>query len=133
MISFFMPMLPPTTTFQDKKINWKTKSIYESSEAKAARQKLEAHLAKHKPDKPLADEVGLRVMWVFPGDHKELKWKKTKPDLDNLNKAFMDTMAKLGFFKDDAQVCYLSVSKCSGLVSGVFVEMGTPDELMGPL
>ena len=32
-------------------------------------------------------------------------WHTSKPDRDNLEKAVMDALTTLGFFKDDAQVC----------------------------
>ena len=58
-IEFFMPMKPPTVTHQEKK--WrvvKGKPVpYEPPEVRAARSKLTADLAGHRPVEPLAGAV----------------------------------------------------------------------------
>ena len=52
-IEFFMPMIPPTTTAQQHKVNMGTKKFYDPPELKSAKEKLKAHLIPHIPDKPL--------------------------------------------------------------------------------
>lgn len=109
MTEFFMPMIPPTVTHQEKDvavINDKP-VIYEPPELKDARAKLEAHLAKHRPGKPLSCGVRLTTKWLFPdksGEHYDGEYRKTKPDTDNLQKLLKDCMTHLGFWKDDALV-----------------------------
>ena len=109
MTEFFMPMIPPTVTHQEKDvavINGKP-VIYEPPELKDARAKLEAHLAKHRPGKPLSCGVRLTTKWLFPdksGKHYDGEYRKTKPDNDNLQKLLKDCMTHLGFWKDDALV-----------------------------
>ena len=51
MIEFFMPMIPPTCTHQEKKVAViKGKPVfYDPPEVNQARIKLCGHLAKHKP------------------------------------------------------------------------------------
>ena len=53
MIEFFMPMIPPTCTHQEKKVAViKGKPVfYDPPEVNQARIKLCGHLAKHKPEK----------------------------------------------------------------------------------
>lgn len=60
---FFMPMHPPTVTHHDKKITVKNgKAImYDSTELKAAKGKLTAHLAEHIPQEPYSGAVRLMV------------------------------------------------------------------------
>ena len=41
-MEFFIPMEPPTTTFQAKQINWKKKVVYDSQEIKNIKQKFES-------------------------------------------------------------------------------------------
>ena len=63
------------------------------------------------------------VKWCYPATEKHPAgtWKTTKPDTDNLQKALLDSMTKLGFWKDDAQVCSQIVEKFWSDVPGVFV------------
>lgn len=62
-IEFFMPMIPPTVTYQEKQIrvvNGKP-IFYEPEELKAARIKLRDNLAKHRPEKPIIGGIRLIV------------------------------------------------------------------------
>lgn len=126
-IQFFVPMLPPTVTHQEHKIrvvNGKP-YVYEPPELKAARAKLEAHLAQHRPETPMHGALMLVVKWCFPlaGRHRNGEYKATRPDTDNLQKLLKDVMTKLGFWKDDAQVASEVVEKFysekPGLLIGV--------------
>lgn len=107
MTEFFMPMIPPTVTHQEKKIHVvKGKPVtYEPPKLINARAKLQAHLSKHKPDRPYTAGVRLTVKWLFPdksGKHKDGEYRITKPDTDNLQKLLKDCMTAVGFWKDDA-------------------------------
>ena len=67
-LQFFLPMIPPTVTHQEKQVtvvSGKPK-FYEPRELKTARVKLRDALAPHRPEKPIADGVGLYVKWCFP-------------------------------------------------------------------
>ena len=69
-ISFFMPMVPPTCTHQEKQVrvvNGKP-VFYDPPAVKEARRKLTAHLAGHRPDEPITTGCKLFVQWCFPGD-----------------------------------------------------------------
>ena len=48
---FFLPVLPPTSTHQEKQVHVVNGKpvFYEPAEVKAARQKLRAHLGRHVP------------------------------------------------------------------------------------
>lgn len=125
-ISFFLPMKPPTTTHQEKAVtvvNGKP-VFYEPSELKAARAKLEAHLAQHKPEKKYTGAVRLVVKWCFPrGKHKDGEYKKTKPDTDNLQKLLKDVMTDLGFWKDDALVASEIIEKFWAEIPGIYISI----------
>ena len=113
-ISIFLHMDPPTATYQEKKINWKTKTIYPDPAAKDAREKLRAHLVQHIPDQPLTGPIRMAIIWGFHkgiGKHKNGDWHTRKPDLDNVQKALQDVMTELGFWKDDCEIVQLSSSK----------------------
>ena len=124
-LQFFMPMIPPTVTFQDKELAVvKGKPIiHDSAELHAVKAKLRGHLAKYVPEAPIQGPVRVAVKWCYPATAKHLpgEWKTTKPDTDNLQKALLDCMTKLGFWKDDAQVCSLIAEKFWSDVPGVFV------------
>jgi Holliday junction resolvase RusA-like endonuclease len=125
-IEFFMPMIPPTITHQEKKVHVVCGKpiFYEPEELKAARNKLEAHLAKHKPKEKCRNGIELVVKWCFPrGKHKDGEYRITKPDTDNLQKLLKDCMTKIGFWEDDAQVCLEIVEKFWAEIPGIFISI----------
>lgn len=125
--SFFLPMIPPTVTHQEKQIHVvKGKPVpYEPPRLAAARRKLEAHLAQYAPERPLRGAVRLLVKWCFPTTvkRKDGQWKTTKPDTDNLQKLLKDCMTKVGFWKDDAQVASEIVEKFWAAVPGIYISV----------
>ena len=126
-LEFFLPMIPPTATHQEKQvavINGKPR-FYEPDELKAARVKLDAHLAKYKPGTPMEGAVRLMVKWLFPltGKHFDGEYKSTRPDTDNLDKLLKDVMTKLGFWMDDAQVASEIIEKFYAEHPGLFIHV----------
>lgn len=123
--SFFLPMIPPTVTHQEKDIAVRNGKpvVYEPVELKQARSKLTAHLAGHKPAAPFQGPIRFMVKWLFPaGDqHYDGEWKTTKPDTDNLDKLLKDCMTKVGFWKDDAQVCSEISEKFWAVHPGIYI------------
>ena len=122
-IEFFEPMIPPTITAQERKVNFKTRRFYDPPELKAAKLKLESRLARHSPDEPIIGPAELMVMWLFPikGDARSGDWKPTRPDTDNLQKALKDIMTKLGFWRDDALVCREVIEKRYSDKPGLYI------------
>ena len=129
MIEFFMAMDPPTVTAQEHKVMVRNgKSVfYDPPELMAARSKLTDHLAKHRPCRPLIGPIELTVTWCFPSDDLNQfgTFRITKPDTDNLNKLLKDCMTKVGFWKDDAQVCREIIEKfwTNRKLAGIFVRI----------
>lgn len=123
---FFMPMVPPTVTHQEKKwrvVNGKPVP-YEPDEVKSARAKLRAHLGRFRPVAPARGGVALVVKWCFPrGEHADGEYRITKPDVDNLQKLLMDCMTAEGFWGDDAQVASLVVEKFWAEVPGIYIQV----------
>ena len=126
-IDFFIPMIPPTTTAQTKAVRVvRGKPVfYEPDELKAARAKLEAHLAKHRPPAPAKGALRLVVKWCFPlaRGHTGGEYKTTKPDTDNLQKLLKDVMTRLGFWEDDALVASEIVEKFWAELPGLYVNV----------
>ncbi|MDU1983116.1 MAG: RusA family crossover junction endodeoxyribonuclease [Enterococcus casseliflavus] len=126
-IEFFMPMIPPETTHQQKKVsvvNGKP-HFYEPAELKAARSKLMSHLGPHSPKMKMLGSLRLTVKWCFPitGDHYDGEYKYTKPDTDNLQKLLKDCMTDLSFWKDDAQVASEIAEKFWAKIPGIYIRI----------
>lgn len=126
MTEFFMPMIPPTVTAQERDVAVRGGKpiLYDPPEVKEARMKLMAHLGRHKPREPYRCGVRLIVKWCFPrGRHKDGEYRTTKPDTDNLQKLFKDCMTAVGFWKDDALVASDICEKFWAEVPGIYVRI----------
>ena len=126
-MEFFMAMIPPTITHQEKKVhlvNGRPRS-YEPDELKAARQKLTAYLGQHVPEEPYQGGIQLIVKWCFQtkGRHKDGEYRITKPDTDNLQKLLKDCMTSVGFWSDDAQVASEIVEKFWAEIPGIYIRV----------
>lgn len=124
---FFMPMIPPTVTYQQKKVaivNGKP-NFFEPAELKAARMKLESHLSKNVPNRKYMRSVRLVTKWCFPitGKHTDGEYKYTKPDTDNLQKLLKDCMTKCGYWKDDALVVSEIIEKFWASIPGIYIRI----------
>ena len=64
-LEFFVPMVPPTVTHQEKRVNWSARKFYEDDNLKAARQKLAAYIGRHRPESPITGGVRLTTKWSF--------------------------------------------------------------------
>lgn len=124
---FFMPMIPPTCTHQEKQVHVvKGKPVfYEPAELKAAREKLRAHMGRHIPDEKMTGPLRLTTWWCFPikGKHKDGEYKTSKPDTDNLVKMLKDVMTELHFWQDDAQVACEVICKYWADQPGIYVKV----------
>lgn len=127
MTEFFIPMIPPTVTHQEKKIGVRNGKpyVYEPGELKDAREKLEAHFYRFRPDEPYRTGVRLVVKWLFPrGNHRDGEYRITKPDTDNLQKLLKDVMTELRFWTDDALVASEVSEKFWAERPGIYVWIG---------
>jgi Holliday junction resolvase RusA-like endonuclease len=123
-----LQMIPPTVTAQMHKVGVGKNGkpfIYDTPEIKNARQKFRAHLAAYQIMEPLEGPLMMETTWLFPlpesGKHKAGDWKITRPDTDNLQKLLKDEMQKMGFFKDDAQVCAEEIQKFYSTSPGIVI------------
>ena len=86
--------------------------FYATPKLKAARAAFESLLRQHVPTEPIEGPVALTVEWRFATKtHKEGTYRVTRPDTDNLQKLLKDCMTRVGFWRDDAQVCREDVTK----------------------
>ncbi len=124
--AFFMPMIPPTVTHQEKQarvVNGKPQ-FYEPQELRNARAKLLVHLARQKPAQPFSGGVRLVTRWCFPrGSHRDGEYRITKPDTDNLQKLLKDCMTSAGFWRDDALVASELCEKFWAEMPGIYIRV----------
>ena len=122
-MEFFIPMVPPTITHQEKKVNVVNGKpiFYEPEKLKTARQKLMAYLGS---EEPFHNGVQLVTKWCFPrGRHKDGDYRLTKPDTDNLQKLLKDCMTVIGFWDDDALVASEVVEKFWAEIPGIYIKV----------
>ena len=133
MIEFFMPMIPPSVTHQEKKVKVvKGKPIfYEPDALKNARGKLIGHLVHHVPERKITRPIRLVVKWCFPIRQTKCdgQYKDTKPDLDNAQKLLQDCMTYVGFWKDDAQIASLICEKFWAKIPGIYIRVEELEEV----
>lgn len=126
-MDFFMTMLPPTVTYQEKQVHVVNGKpvFYEPQELKVARTKLEASLAQYRPNQKYTGPVELVSTWCFPirGDHKNGEPMTNKPDTDNLVKLLKDCMTKVGFWKDDSLVVREIIEKFWADIPGIYIRV----------
>ena len=127
MIEFFMSMIPPTVTAQEHKVMVRNGKpvFYNPPELEDARQKLTAHLIRHRPKKAIDKGIRLTVKWLFPKGtrHKDGEYRITRPDTDNLQKLLKDCMTRCGFWKDDALVCSEICEKFWAERPGIYIRI----------
>lgn len=129
-MEFFIEMVPPTATAQEKQVRvvGGKPVFYDPAPVKAARKLLTAHLMEFRPDFPLEGALELHTTWLFPKgkSHYHGEWRTTKPDTDNLQKLLKDCMTRCGFWNDDAQVVREIAEKCwTDDLAGIYIVVKT--------
>lgn len=132
MTAFFIPMIPPTKTYQQHKIRVVNNKpvIYEPAELKAVRMKLEASLSKYAPREPETAGIRLITKWLYPTTPKHFngEYRLSRPDTDNLQKMLKDVMTKLGFWIDDSLVASEIIEKFWADTPGIFIQIEALEE-----
>lgn len=75
-----------------------------------------------RPEQPIDGPIRVDYTLYFPRPKshfnskgvvkpKAPQWYTSKPDRDNADKAILDTLTQLGFWRDDAQVCAGEIEK----------------------
>ncbi len=126
VIEFFLPMVPPTTTYQQRQIRVVNNKplFFLPAKVKAARQKLKAHLAGHVPDHKLSGPLQMVTKWCFPcGKHENGSYHSQTPDTDNLQKMLKDVMTELKYWHDDCQVASEITEKFWAEKPGIYIKV----------
>lgn len=90
--------------------------VYNPTTAEGFKSAIAEAAKPHIPFLPLEGPLELSLTFFMPRPkahfrkNGELKpnapeWHVSKPDRDNLDKTVMDTLKRIGMFKDDSQVC----------------------------
>lgn len=124
-LEFFVPMIPPTITAQQRAVRVVRGKpmFYEPAELAIARTKLRDHIGPYAPDTPFDTAVRLVTKWCWP-THKRRRsgtWKHTSPDTDNLQKMLKDVLEELGFFTNDSRVASEIVEKFWADPPGIYI------------
>ena len=126
-ISFLMEMEPPSTTEQERRVRIiRGRPIfYDPPKIKKAKADLTNHLITHIPDNPMEGPLTLTTIWYFPkgNSHRDGEWRTSRPDTDNLQKLLKDCMTKIGFWRDDSQVCREWIEKHWSDSPGIFIKI----------
>ncbi len=98
-----------------------TARVYDAGTAEGWKSEIAITARKHLPDKPWDAPIMLTISYYLarPKSHFNKAGIKPsapvrptgKPDLDNLDKAVMDAMTTLGFWRDDSLVVHKASSK----------------------
>lgn len=126
--------VPPTATAQQKGVFVAGGRVrfFKKKRVKEAEDFLAAMLAPYAPRKPLEGAIRLSVEWTYPYRKSERKAvlrramdirHTTRPDLDNLEKNLIDTMTRLAFWTDDAQVCEKHTAKFRGAEPSIRIKV----------
>lgn len=108
VITCWLDIEPPKVTAQEKQVTFRGRRpiFYEPARLKQAKHILTTELLKFAPFKPIEKACKLTAVWIFAAPKskkcKELSFKATKPDTDNLDKLLKDCMTKTGYWQDDA-------------------------------
>jgi Holliday junction resolvase RusA-like endonuclease len=137
VISFTLPIVPPTTTSQQKRLAMiKGKAVFfHGKESTQAEADYLALMMQHKPKEPMLGPVSLSVTAVWPylkkdvGTKKlqyreDLIWHDRKPDLSNWIKLIEDCLVRGRFIQDDSQVVHLkNIKKYRGRTPCIHIEI----------
>ena len=133
MIKFDVNCNPPTATSQQKGAFRCGNGIrfFTKPHVKQAQNDLAEYLRPFSPEEQLGGALLLRLKFKFPMRKSETKARRAlvylphdkRPDLDNLAKLTIDVMAKLNWFKDDAQIARMELEKQWSVFPGILGEI----------
>lgn len=116
-----MHFTPPTATSQQKGMMVKNGRpvFFEKRRITDELRMVTEVLEEHRPEFPIEGPISLTLDFTYPwrkGDQASSRaaarcsrigwdWHTNKPDTANVAKGIIDRMTKLGYWRDDAQIC----------------------------
>lgn len=93
--------------------------MYTPSTADGWKRLIEAAALPHRPRTPIEGPVRVDIDFIFPRPQRLLRRNSpdgevlhtVKPDRDNTEKVALDALSRVGFWKDDCQVCAGEIRK----------------------
>lgn len=127
-IEFFLPMIPPTHTYQQgSRTTVRNGKVirYQDEQLKDVKSKFAAYLNRYVPERPMTGALRLITKWCHPikGNHHDGDYKTSKPDTENSLKLFKDVMTELNYWKDDAQIASEITEKFWSDTPGIYVRI----------
>ena len=98
---------------------------FKKATVEGMRAEFELKLKRYRPMTPSEAPIKLVIMLYFDIKGPKRLWgtyKTTKPDLDNYAKELIDAMTSVGFWKDDAQVTDLKITKRYAGTASIFIQ-----------
>ena len=98
---------------------------FKKATVEGMRAEFELKLKRYRPKTPSEAPIKLVIMLYFDIKGPKRLWgtyKTTKPDLDNYAKELIDAMTSVGFWKDDAQVTDLKITKRYAGAASIFIQ-----------
>lgn len=109
--------------------------VYDPGTANEWKNQIYIHGKDSVPPKPLTMPLRVDLIFYFPRPKSHFRGKAhqlrdtapthhtSKPDRDNSDKAVLDQMTQMGFWRDDAQVCDGRIQKLYGCTPGLQVRI----------
>lgn len=124
-VQSFLAMVPPTTTHNDLSPFVRrdgSVGLRKSDRLKDAEALIRAHLSRVRPEVPLTGRLAAQVRWCFPtrGEHEQGEAMTDVPDLDNLEKTFLDCCRREGIIADDRSIVDKRTMKMWSDPAGIF-------------
>lgn len=116
----------PQSTAQQKGYNRRTGAFYRKEKVARARRLFIVKMVKSKPKKPSDKPIALTICLYFSVKSPKKLWgtyKTTRPDCDNYAKELIDAMTDIGFWKDDAQIVDLHITKHYAEKATIYIRM----------
>ncbi|MGN0851830.1 MAG: RusA family crossover junction endodeoxyribonuclease [Kiritimatiellia bacterium] len=140
-MKIILNIVPPTATAQQKGayVAGGRVRFYKKEKVRIAENLLASMLKDYQPKEPINEAVNVSVVFCFPYRKNERKHivrnglivpHTTRPDLDNMEKALLDTLTRLGFWNDDALVCSKHTRKQRGPVPFIRIDIVPLKELL---
>lgn len=98
---------------------------FKKATVEGMRAEFELKLKRYRPKTTSEAPIKLVIMLYFDIKGPKRLWgtyKTTKPDLDNYAKELIDAMTSVGFWKDDAQVTDLKITKRYAGTASIFIQ-----------
>lgn len=120
-----------------------TARAYDPGSAEAWKTRIAEVGKEHLPHKPIEGPVRLDLVFTFPRPRSHFRTGRyrgvlradapywycvLKNDRDNCDKAVMDCLKILGFFKDDGQVCHGFIIRCYGDKPGADIKLASLEQ-----